>query len=103
MNRERLLFAGVLAILALWYFAMREVPNPTSSVEPRSMEVKVLPVRSAAMAPLLLPPPKHKPFTPQSHAEEHPRPVLPVPAARDLLLIWPPTSRTVTTDRKSVV
>lgn len=100
MNRERLLFAGVLAILALWYFVMREVPNPTTSVEPRSMDVKVLPVRSATTAPLLLPPPKQdpqEPFKPDSHAEENPRPSLPAPAARDLLLIWPPTSRTVTT------
>jgi tetratricopeptide (TPR) repeat protein len=99
MNRERLLFAGVVAILALWYFVMREVAVPTLEVEPQTMKVEVLDVRGAEFTPITLSAPKDSasPMRPDTHAEDHPRPPLPTPAARDLHVIWPPTSRTVAT------
>ena len=96
MNRERILFAAVLAITALWYFVMREPAQPVTSAKPRTEKIQVLDVSAVDMPDRMLRmPARHGAFTEVSNEREHDRPPLPVVDARDLYNIWIPTSRSV--------
>jgi len=96
VNRERLLFAGVVAIIALWYFVLREdvkiQKTPSIPVAP----VTVLDTRGSDMATreLRMPAP-YGAFTRVTNERASPRPALPVVAARDLPNIRIPTTRSV--------
>jgi len=111
MNRERLLFVAVLAILALWYFALRSDPQFTASAKPRSISLSVRPVRSAQYPerPLRTAAP-HGAFTLVTNETEYPRPDLCtelsdpgagvfVPKRYPLIHVWPPTRHSVSIDR----
>jgi tetratricopeptide (TPR) repeat protein len=99
MNRERILFVVVLAIFALWAFAMREVPEPRETATPKRMTLTVRPVASPDYPIRELRMPKNGVFTLQTNEREHPRPTLPPVEARDLAGNWPPTSRSLSVDR----
>jgi len=96
VNRERLLFAGVLALVALWYLVFREPARIAPPVQPKTQKVDVAEVRPVAKAQVRLELPQpYGAFTQITNEKEHPRPVLEAVAPRDLPGIWPPTSRTV--------
>ena len=94
MNRERILFASVVAIIALWFFVMREEPQLAGKVEPGVQKHDVLPVRAVERNEIVftLPQP-YGAFTRVTNEKEHPRPMLPPVAGRDLPNIAVPTSR----------
>ncbi|MHC4848963.1 MAG: tetratricopeptide repeat protein [Planctomycetota bacterium] len=96
MNRERLLFVGVVALVALWFFVLREPAKISPSVGPKNQKHAVIDVRKVVRDPqkLVLPHP-YGAFTQVTNEKEHERPALSPVAARDLPGIWPPTSRTV--------
>ena len=50
MNREQLLLGGVLAIFALWLFAMREAPTPKADVSPGKYEIVPRAVKGSALS-----------------------------------------------------
>ena len=96
MNRERLLFAGVVALIALWYFVLREEAQVMKTPPVPVLNVAVLETRPAALATreLRMPAP-YGAFTRVTNERENPRPPLPVVAERDLSNIRTPTSRSV--------
>jgi tetratricopeptide (TPR) repeat protein len=97
VNRERLLFVGVLAILALWFFAMAEPPKFKEEAEPGAEKISIHPVRSPAYSSRPLPEvgDDESAFKDWTNERAHARPKLPITAARDLPNIWPPTSRSL--------
>ncbi|MHC4959686.1 MAG: tetratricopeptide repeat protein [Planctomycetota bacterium] len=98
MNRERLLLVGVLAILALWYFVLREKQQPVTAATPKKLVLKALRVPSSEMPYPQATIPDPPPFTLVTNEAPHPRPIRDarfMPAARDLPNVWPPTSRSV--------
>lgn len=100
MNRERLLFVGVLAIVGLW-FVLRAPEKPATPPTPRGDEVVRLPILPASYSPVVLGEHAGKGvFTQPSNVRPHPRPVdvLEKPKDFDLPNIWPPTSRSVSID-----
>ena len=96
MNRERLLFVAVQAILALW-FVLREAPSPIREAQAKTIEVEPRKVlgTSLDLSRLTLPKPQRDALTVQTNEQDHPRPPVPTPEARQLINVWPPTSRTV--------
>ena len=106
MNRERLLFAAVLGILVLW-FVLRTPPAPV--VDKDSGQLKLArttvagaahPERRLADTPRPVPP-----WTLVTNVKPHPRPLdeLIKPARATLPNIWPPTSRSVSTERLRIL
>ena len=96
MNRERLLFAAVVAIIALWYFVLREEAKVLQTPKVPVLKIEVLPTRSAELSKreLAMPAP-YGAFTRVTNERENPRPALPTVEARDLPNIRIPTSRSV--------
>jgi len=100
VNRERLLFVAVLAIVALWYFGIREAADPVRKADPRALEIGRVEPFGAELENPSFELPKPPPFTLVTNETPHPRPMddpLFIPAKRDLPNLWPPTSRTVQT------
>ncbi|MEM8884849.1 MAG: hypothetical protein AAGD14_12320 [Planctomycetota bacterium] len=93
MNRERILFVVVVALVALWYFVLREdVKFETKATAP-SLKQDVLAVRAIDQTRTLMSLPEpYGAFTQVSNETEHPRPQLDTIVARDMQNIWPPTS-----------
>jgi len=93
VNRERMLFAAVLALIALWYFVFREDAKIQPPVKPGTKTVEVLEVAPVTTEVIhwRLPEP-YGAFTRVTNEREHPRPALPAVAPRDLPNIWVPTS-----------
>ena len=103
MNRERLLFAVVLAILALWYFVLREPAEVREGIQPRSTKLAILPVGSTAIPLRTLRAPAKGIFTRITNENPHPRPVLDAPEARGLSNVWPATSYSVAVERYGIL
>ncbi len=100
MNRERLLFVSVLAIVGLW-FVLRTPERPAPAPTPKIDQVVRRPITPAAYAPVVLGEnPRAPVFTQPSNIRPHPRPIdaLEKPKDFDLPNIWPPTSRGVSID-----
>ena len=96
MNRERLLFVGVLAIIGLWFFVLREAADPVTSAKPRVEKVTLLGVTAIDLPDTLLRMPAvHGAFTKVTNERAHDRPALAAVVARDLPNIWIPTSVSV--------
>ncbi len=95
MNRERLLFVAVLAIVALWFVAIRETPQLAGDVATKVMPLNLLPVREVSSSRRQLQPVSPGPFTLVTNERPHRRPDLPLVAVRDLPNVWPPTSRSL--------
>jgi len=93
MNRERLLFVAVLAIVALWWFVIREDHQPRRNVDPGTMKVDLLDVTPPSPIGKRLR--DGDVFTLRTNERPHPRPELAAPKPIDLPGIWPPTSRSV--------
>jgi len=101
VNRERLLFAGVLGILALYFLVMREAPGVASTAKPGTLATKhkdVHPTPGRQFDPDLV-----RIFTPTSHVSRHPRVLLSEPEPRDLPDLWPPTSISVALWKRGVL
>lgn len=100
MNRERLLFVAVLAILGLWY-VLRAPETPGPVPPSRNGDVERRPIAPAAFPQIVLGDTRAEAFTPANNVRPHPRPVeaLEKPKPFDLPSIWPPTSRGVSIDR----
>ncbi len=101
MNRERLLFVSVLAILALWYF-LRSPERPVAPPTPHETQLDRRPILPASYTPTVLGVnPREGAFTQPTNVRPHPRPVeaLEKPRDFDLPNIWPPTSRGLSIDR----
>ena len=100
MNRERLLFAAVLATIALWHFGVRELPDPVRKAAPHRLKIERQAPFGAGMEHPSFRLPDPPPFTLVTNETPHPRPVddpIFIPAKRDLPNLWPPTSRSVRT------
>jgi len=97
VNRERLLFVVVLAILALW-FVMREAPQPVSAAEPQSIKVEPLAVRTATLEQQTVEL-SSNPYEIKTNARPTQRPMLSPPAERELPNIWLPTSASLGVER----
>lgn len=96
MNRERLLFAGVLGLIALWFFVIREPAKFSPPVSPGQQKHTILPVRPLESDRILLEVPyPYGAFTRVTNERRHARPQLPLVVARDLPNIAVPTSRNV--------
>ena len=96
MNRERLLFVGVLAIIGLWFFVLREAADPVTSAKPRNVKITVLGVTAIDLPDIVFRMPEvHGAFTKVTNERAHDRPPLAAVVARDLPNIWIPTSRSV--------
>jgi tetratricopeptide (TPR) repeat protein len=105
VNRERLLFLGVLAILGLW-FVLRAPPRPVADATPGKTQLARRPVGDAALPETLLGGlATREPFTLKTNVKPHPRPLddLEKPRPFDLPNIWPPTSRGPSIDRLSLL
>jgi len=98
VNRERLLLGFVVAIVLLWFFALREAPDPSDKAPTKIVELEVLPVRSSGFSQQLLDLPETGTFTLKTNENVYPRPPLTVPKAYDLPCVWPPTSHSVAID-----
>jgi len=96
VNRERLLFAGVVALIALWYFVLREDPKFLTDSKIRDLKVEVIETRAAPLPTreLRMPAP-YGAFTRVTNERENPRPMLPAVEARELPNIRIPTTRSV--------
>jgi tetratricopeptide (TPR) repeat protein len=103
VNRERLLFVVVVAIVLLWFFGIREAPEPVISAKTKTIELEVREVRGAGAQPLLLQLPQTGTFTLKTNETHYPRPPLTVPKSYELPNIWPPTSRSVGIERLGVL
>ncbi|HEX5138020.1 MAG TPA: tetratricopeptide repeat protein [Planctomycetota bacterium] len=105
MNRERILFVSVLAILGLWFF-LRSPQRPVASAEVGREGLTRRPVRSAEYKVIrfgtMTGP---DPTTIVTNVRPHPRPLgdLIKPKEFDLPNIWPPTSRSVSVDRLNLL
>jgi len=99
VNRERLLFVAVLAILALWFF-LRGSVEPVTSVKAPVKELVRGPIKGVDFAPVSLSEAADIIQRP-TNVRPHPRPVeaLEKPKPFDLPNLWPPTSRSVRIDR----
>jgi tetratricopeptide (TPR) repeat protein len=96
VNRERLLFVGVIAIVALWYLVLREDAKISGVPSTGTEKVSVLPTGGSDRPRVLLRmPAPYGAFTQVTNEREHERPPLPIVAARDLPNIRIPTSRSV--------
>jgi len=98
VNRERLLLVFVVAVVLLWFFAIREAPNPADKAQTTTVKLELRPVRASGFAKQLLELPKTGTFTLKTNENVYPRPPLTVPKAYDLPCVWPPTSRSVAID-----
>jgi len=110
VNRERILLVSVLAIIALWFFTIREVPQVIEKAQVGKIELKRLPVPSADYPTRLLELPKENPpFTLVTNVRPSARPDLaeavsdylgkPVPQPYGIPDIWLPTSRSLSVDQ----
>ncbi len=109
MNRERILFVGVLAIIALWALVMREKPDLSGDPKPNKAVLTSYEAGSADYATVNVRTSGRGVFTRITNEEPHPRPTLHDPdeskpdvpklAARALPSLWLPTSRSVSVDR----
>ena len=97
MSRERMLFAGVVAILVLWLFAFRDPVVVAGTVEPATQKLEIRPVQPLEKVPRTLTGPDA--FTVVTNESPHPRPRLPLAEPRDLPGIWPPTSYSLSLSR----
>jgi len=100
VNRERLLFAGVVAIIALWYFVLREEAKVQGVPTVKAQKIEVLATGGVDL-PLaeLRMPAEYGAFTRVTNESANPRPALDVVAARDLSNIRVPTSRSLRISR----
>lgn len=103
MNRERILFVAVLAIVALWFFALRAPPALARSADPKPLEVPLLPVGGAARAEKTAAHREPGAFTMVTNEREHPRERLAPVEERLLPAMWPPTSIGLSTDRQAML
>lgn len=101
MNRERLLFVAVLAILGLWYFVLRAPERPVETASSGSSPILRRAILPGAYTELVLGEIKNGIATRASNVQPHPRPVeaLEKPKLFDLPSLWPPTSRGVSISR----
>ncbi|MHC4817906.1 MAG: hypothetical protein ACYTF8_07615, partial [Planctomycetota bacterium] len=99
MNRERMLFVFVVAIVLLWFFAIREAPDPVVKAKTKTINLEVRTVRGAGATPQLLALPRTGTFTLKTNETHYPRPPLTVPKSYELPNVWPPTSRSVGIER----
>jgi len=101
VNRERLLFVSVLAILGLW-FVLRGHTEPTRDASVTHVPLQRRAIKSADHPVMGLggKVSGEEPFTVVTNERPHARPVgeLETPRAFDLPNIWPPTSRSVSID-----
>ncbi len=95
MNRERMLLVAILAIIALWFLAIRETPTLAGEVTTKVLPLNLLPVREVVTVRRQIQPVSPGPFTLVTNERPHKRPDLPLPAGRDLPNVWPPTSRSL--------
>jgi tetratricopeptide (TPR) repeat protein len=95
VNRERLLFVVVVAIVLLWLFAIREAADPVKNQKTKTVTLEVLRVGGSGSTPRLLALPQTGTFTLKTNETPYPRPPLTVPKAYGLPNLWPPTSRSV--------
>jgi tetratricopeptide (TPR) repeat protein len=93
VNRERLLFVGVVALVVLWFFVFREPAKIAPPVKAKNQKHAVLAVRGVERDTMLMSLPyPYGAFTQVTNEKEHPRPDLDPVAPRDLPGIWVPTS-----------
>ncbi len=101
MNRERLLFVGILGILALYFLALREVPDVATTAKAGKLDTDHRTVRATPRRQFN--PDLERIFTPTSHVSKHPRVLLSETEVRDLPNLWPPTSVSVALWKRGVL
>lgn len=99
MNRERILFLSVLALLALWFFVLRAPPTVAGQVSPGTISVTLLDVPPTLRTERRIQPAKVPLFVPASNEKPAPRARLDLPAERSIPCVWPPTFFSVSAER----
>ena len=97
MNRERLLFVVVVAIVLLWFFAIREAPSPVDTAQNKTIKLEVRPVRGAGSTAHLLELPQTGTFTLKTNETRYARQPLTVPLLKPVHLLragWRKRTRT---------
>ncbi len=101
MNRERILLAAVVGIVALYVGALRDPARPEREQRPGSQDAVLREVLGTEARSIVLG--DSRAFIEFSTRRPHPREELPLPRSVELPNLWPPTSMTVELQRQGLL